>query len=310
VRGLDVSYVIATDRFETVRDVVRAVADQTIRDRIELVLVCPSEAELALEPEVSAGIGAVRVLEVESLVPVTEACAAGILGASAPLVFVGETHSFPEPDCLERLLATHARERYAAVMPLLVNGNPRRASSWANLMVTYRDWLAPASGEIASISTHNVCFRRDLLIGYGDRLAEMLDFGSGLDGELRAQGYGLLVEPAARLPHLNVATLGAWVADRFLVARIYADAKARRWSRPRRLAYSLAGPIIPALIVARVLRSQQWSHHRSSMPAGTLAGVVLSAVVIAAGEVAGYLTGSGSAPRRIAKYEVHRARYA
>ena len=31
----DVSYVIATDRFETVREVVRAVAAQTIRDRIE-----------------------------------------------------------------------------------------------------------------------------------------------------------------------------------------------------------------------------------------------------------------------------------
>jgi hypothetical protein len=177
-------------------------------------------------------------------------------------------------------------------------------------MVTYRDWLAPAGGEIAAISTHNVCFRRDLLVGYGDRLPEMLDFGSGLDAEFRAQGYGLLLEPAAELPHLNVATLGAWVADRFLVARIYADAKARRWSRTRRLAYALAGPIIPALIVVRVLRSQQWSHHRSSMPAGTLAGVLFSAVVIAAGEVAGYLTGSGSAPRRIAKYEVHRARYA
>ncbi len=305
-----VSYVVVTDRFDTVRDVVRAVAAQTVRDQIELVLVCPSEAELGLESELVAGIGSVRVVEAEPLAPITVPCAAGIAAASAPLVFVGETHSFPEPDCLERLLAAHARGNYAVVMPQLLNANAGRASSWANVFVTYRDWLPPAGGEVTSVSTHNGCFRRDLLVAYGARLPEMLDFGSGLDAEFRAQGYGLLLEPSARLPHLNVATLGGWIADRFLVARIYADAKARSWSRVRRLLYCLAGPLIAPLIVARVLRSPQWAEHRAAMPSGTLPGVVFSALVIAVGEMCGYVAGSGSAPRRIAKYEIHRARYA
>ena len=305
-----VSYVLATDRFETVRRVVRAIREQTISGSIELVLVCPSEQELGLEPDAVQGIGEVRVVEVDTLVPLSYPRAAGIQAASAAIVFVGETHSFPEPGCLETLLAAHRDGRYAVVMPAIVNGNPERASSWANLMVTYRHWLAPAErGEVENVSTYNGCFRRELLAAYGDRLPEMLEYGSGLDHELKAQGYALLLEPAATLRHLNVATMAAWLPDRFLGARIWSAARGRRWSRGRRLAYGLASPLIPFLLVARVLRSRQWAEHRGSMPAGTLAGVVLSALGIGVGEAAGYLTGSGSAPHRIAKYELHRDRY-
>lgn len=305
-----VSYVLATDRFETVREVARAIAAQTVAGAIELVLVCPSERELGLEPDAVHGIGDVRVLEVDTLVPLSRPRAAGIHASSAPIVFVGETHSFPEPSCLETLLAAHRDGHYAVVMPAIVNGNPERASSWANLMVTYRHWVPPAErGEVENVSTYNGCFRRELLVAYGDRLAEMLEYGSGLDRELKAQGYALLLEPAASLRHLNVATMAAWLPDRFLGARIWSAARARRWSRPRRLAYALTSPLVPFLLVARVLRSRQWAEHRSSMPAGTLAGLVVSALAIAVGEAAGYLTGSGTAPHRIAKYELHRNRY-
>jgi hypothetical protein len=305
-----VSYVLATDTFETVREVVRAVAGQTVKGAIELVLVCPSQHELGLEPEAVDGIGEVRVIEVGTLVPLSHPRAAGIHAASAPLVFVGETHSFPEPSCLETLLAAHREGHYAVVMPAIVNGNPERASSWANLMVTYRHWLAPAErGEVEEVSTYNGCFRRELLVAYGDRLPEMLEYGSGIDRELKAQGYGLLLEPAATLRHLNVARIGAWLPDRFLGAQIWGAARGRRWSLARRLAYALASPLIPLLLVARVLRSRQWADHRSSMPAGTLPGLVLSAVAIGIGEATGYLIGSRSAPSRVAKYELHRDRY-
>jgi hypothetical protein len=103
--SLELSYVVVTDTLETILDVVRAVAAQTIRDRIELVIVCPSERDLELDTAEIRGIGAVRVVEVGAVVPLSPPRAAGILAASCPLVFVGETHSFPAPDCLEALLA-------------------------------------------------------------------------------------------------------------------------------------------------------------------------------------------------------------
>jgi hypothetical protein len=308
--SLQLSYVVATDNFETIRDVVRAVADQTIADRVELVIVCPSERELGLPPAEVTGIGAVRVIESSPIIPMSPPRAVGIRACSCALVFIGETHSFPAPDCLGLLLAAHQSGDYAAVTPIIENGNPKRALSWASLMLTYRHWIAPAvRQEIEVLSTYNACFRREVLLAFGDQLPSMLDYGSGLDVEIRARGGHFLIEPAARLAHLNVATLEGWLPERFLSGRFWGNARSRRWSAARRMLYVLASPLLPVMIASRAIRSEQWVYHRSQVPKGTLAMLILSAIATAAGEVTAYVAGSGQTPVRLAEYELHRARY-
>jgi len=306
----ELSYVVATDTFETIRAVVRAVAEQTVRDRVELVIVCPSERELALDPAETETIGATTVVEAGTVVPLSRARALAIRRSSCPLVFIGETHSFPAPDCLELLMAAHSSGDYAVVIPMIENGNPEKALSWATLMLTYRHWIEPASrGEIDVVSTYNACFRRDVLLGFGDRLEAMLDYGSGLDVELRARGSRFLIEPAARLAHLNVAARNAWLPERFLAGRFWASTRSRRWPGARRAAYVLASPLIPFLIVGKAIRSPHWAHHRARMPRGTTGAVLRCAIATAAGEVTGYAVGGGRTPVRLAEYELHRTRY-
>ncbi len=308
--SLELSYVVVTDTFETIRGVIRALAAETVRDRIELVIACRSEQELCLDASLTSELGAVRIVEVESVIPLSPARAAAVHAASCPLVFIGETHSFPAPGCLEALLAAHASGDYAAVTPVVENANPDQALSWAGLMLTYRHWVEPVTrGEISELSTYNACFRRDLLLAFGDRLAPMLDYGSGLELDLRTAGGRFLIEPAARLAHLNVASLNGFLPERFLSGRFWGSARARRWSRARRLLYVAAAPVIPFLIAGKAVRSRQWAHHRRRMPRGTLGAVLACAVATAAGEVAGYLLGMGRTPVRLAEYELHRARY-
>ncbi len=307
---LALSYVVVTDTFETIRGVVRAVGAQTVSREIELVIVCRSETELALDRRATETIGAVRVLEVSEIMPISPARAVGIRATSAPLVFVGETHSYPAPDCMEALIAAHASDDYAVVTPVIENGNPRKAMSWAGLMLTYRHWIEPAArAEIDVIATYNACFRRSALVGFGDRLEAMLDYGSGLDVSLRADGGHLLIEPAARLKHLNVASFSGWLPERFLSGRFWGTARSRQWSPARRLLYTLAGPLLPFMIAGKPLRSPQWAYHRARVPAGTLALILLSAVVTAAGEVTGYVAGGGRSAIQLAEYEIHRSRY-
>jgi Glycosyl transferase family 2 len=306
---LDVSYVIPTDTFDTIRDAVHAVARQTIADRVELVLVCPSSRELQLGDVAVRGIGAVRVVEVGSVGELSAPRAAGIRAASCPLVFIGESHSFPAPDCLDHLVAAHRSGDYAAVMPVIENANPEKAGSWATLMLTYRDWLEPAQrGEIRRISTYNACLRRDLLLAFGDRLDSMLDYGSGLDADLVARGGRLLIDPSARVAHLNVAGRGLF-GERYLSGRFWAVGRARRWSKTRRLVYIAGAPLLPVVIAGKALRSTQWAHHREQMPRGTLAAILVMAVAAAAGEVTGYIAGAGRAPGMLSEYELHRERY-
>ncbi|MEP7344467.1 MAG: hypothetical protein ABI877_04345 [Gemmatimonadaceae bacterium] len=307
---LEMSYVVVTDTFGTIRDVVRAVATQTMASRVELVIVCPSSGELALEPLETAGIGAVRVIEAGTVIPLSPARAVGIRAAACDFVFVGETHSFPAPSCLEALLVSHKSGNYAAVIPVIENANPKKALSWASLMLTYRHWLEPATrANIDVLSTYNACFRRELLAGFGDRLEMMLEYGSGLDTELRQNGGSFLIEPAARLGHLNVAALHGWLPDRFLGGRFWGAARSQHWSAARRCLYALGAPLIPILTASRALRSTQWAYHRGTMPRWTLTAVIVGAIATAAGELTGYVAGGGRTPVTIAEYELHRTRY-
>jgi Glycosyl transferase family 2 len=308
--SLELSYVVVTDRFETIRDVVRAVAAQTISDSVELVIVCPSQRELAIDIAETAGIGQVLVVEFSPVVPLSSARNAGIRACSCPLVFVGETHSYPAPNCLAALLAAHRSGSYVVVSPVIENGNPVKALSWASLMLTYRHWLEPVERcEIGMVSTYNACFRRAALLEQGDDLARLLDYGSGLDVRLRASGGRFLIEPAARLAHLNIAAWRGWLPDRFLSGRFWASARSRDWPVSRKLLYFVAAPLLPAFIAGRALRSPQWAHHRARLPRGTLSLVVLGGIITAAGEAIGYVRGKGTSPARLAPYELHRTDY-
>ena len=308
--SLQLSYVVVTDTFATIRDVARAVRASSIAADVELVVVCPSERELGLNASETTGIGAVRIVEFGAVIPLSPPRAAGIRAATCELVFVGETHSFPAEGCLEALVAAHRSGDYAAVTPVIENANPEKALSWAGLMLTYRHWLEPAAREdIDVLSTYNACFRREALVEFGDRLTAMLDYGSGLDVMLRAGGGRFLMEPAARLLHLNIAALSGWLPERFLSGRFWATARSRNWSSARRLAYVLGAPLIPIMIAGRAIRSKQWAHYQQRMPRGTMVLVILSAVATAAGELAAYVAGEGRTPISLAEYELHRARY-
>lgn len=308
--SLQLSYIVVSDTFATIRNVVRAVRASSIASAVELVIVCPSERACELDSTETIGIGAVRLIEVGNIVPLSGARAAGIRAASCSLVFIGETHSFPAVGCLEALVVAHGSDEYVAVTPVIESANPRKALSWASLMLTYRHWIEPAVREDTHVlATYNACFRRDLLVRFGDRLEAMLDYGSGLDGEFRVRGGRFLIEPAARLTHLNIASLRGFLPDRFLSGRFWGTARSRHWSPARRLGYALGTPLIPIMIAGRAVRSKQWSYHRQLMPKGTLASLILGAVVTAAGELLAYVAGGGQAPTRLAEYELHRTLY-
>jgi hypothetical protein len=308
--SLSLSYVVVTDTFATITDVLRAVAGQTIRESIELVIVCPSMRELALDRSATAGIGAVRIVEAGAVIPLSPARAAGIRECTRDYVFIGETHSFPAPDCMEAILAAHRSGDYAAIAPVIENANPVKALSWAELVLTYRHWLQPAErAEVEVVSTYNASFRRQALLDLGDRLTQMLDYGSGLDVELRRRGGRFLIEPAARLGHLNIGAYSAWLQERFLSGRFWGAARSRHWPAGRRLFYTLGAPLIPLMIAGKALRSPQWAHHRGRMPRGAARLTMLSAVPTAAGEATAYVAGMGHTPVSLAEYELHRARY-
>ena len=305
--GPALSVVLVTDEFETVSRTVRYLGAQTIADRIELVLVAAGDLEP--DADATAAFHSTRLVRVGDIRSLSWARAPGIRAAAAPLVALGESHCFPEPEWAERFVAAH-QNGWAAVGPAVVNANPGTAVSWVNLLLDYSPWLAPTSGgELPDLPGHNSSYRRDLLLEYGDRLESMLEAETIMHQDLRARGHRLYQEPTALAAHLNVTRTSSWIGERFQTGRRFASARSHGWPVWRRLAYAAGSPLIPLVRARRILgdiRRIDASRHLGGR------GFLLFAfalAVSAVGELVGYVRGSGDSMYALSRIELHKERH-
>lgn len=305
--------VLATDTYETVRPVIRHLREQSERARLEVVIVAPLPPE-ALDAHRSEldGFAAARLIPVASSVGLAGARARGIRAATAPLVFIGETHTYPQPGWAAALLAAF-EEPWATVVPAITNANPNGPVSWAAYVSDYGRWgEGQPKGEIPEALIYNAAYRRAALLELGDGLEAALDtYSEALWPALRARGHRACFEPAARIAHLNVGRLGPYVHEKLLAGFILGSLRAARWPWWRRLAYALASPLIACVLAARLREPLRRIGRAHRLPSGTAALVLAGAVLRAIGEAVAY-TGAApaSAEARMTEIELHKVAYA
>ena len=115
--ALRLSIVLATDTYETLRPVIRSLRRQIDREHLEIVIIALGESLGQINLAQLDGFGAVRVVAISTPLSLPRARAAGVRAASTPIVFVGETHCFPEPDMCSRLLAGFTDEQLCSRRP-------------------------------------------------------------------------------------------------------------------------------------------------------------------------------------------------
>ena len=142
---------ITPDSFETIRRTIGCLTRQSAHDRIELVIIAPTSANIEVDRALVAPLAGVQVVRLASLTPSGPARAAGIRAARAPVVAFGEEHCFPAPPWAQALIDAH-RGDYAAVGPAMHNANPETIVSWADLLIGYGPWVAPVATRGARIS--------------------------------------------------------------------------------------------------------------------------------------------------------------
>jgi glycosyltransferase involved in cell wall biosynthesis len=302
----EMSVVIVTDRYQTIHQTLSHLKTQTVKARLEIVIVAPSAEQLALDEVELKDFLQVRVVAIGVLQSLSWARAAGVRQASAPVVGFVESHSYPAPGWAEGLIEAH-RQPWAAVGPAVNNANPKTGISWANFLLDYGRWLEPATaGEIDDLPGHNSSYKRQVLLDYGSELEAMLEAESMLHWDLRAKGYRLYLEPKAKIVHLNISRLSSWIPERFHAGRRFAAARARLWSPLRRLLYTGGAPLIPLVRLPRILedirRSARW---RDVLPK-VLPALLVSLSVSAVGEMIGYAFGSGDSMEKLARLELNK----
>jgi len=288
---------------------LRALRAQTVRHRLELVIVAPS-ASITLDPDMAEGFAGVQVIGFGDVTSSSNrARVAGIRVARAPIVALAEDHSFPEPGWAEALLAGHAEGTWAAVGPVVCNANPATAVSWANFLLEYGPWTESAQrGAATHLPGHNSSYRRGLLLAYGDKLETMMEAESILQWDLRHHGHQLLLEPAARTHHLNFSKLSSSIKLRFNGGRQFAAVRSAEWPLLKRLLYVLGAPLIPLVRLRRsVALLVRWPARRGLLP--RVLPVLAAAVALDGfGEMVGYAAGPGSSSSHLGGIEFDRRR--
>jgi hypothetical protein len=309
--GPALSVVLVTDRVATIRRVLAALRSQTASGRIELVLVSLSGEPLAVETEDLQAFASCLIVVPETPLTLAEGRAAGVRAAGAPFVHIGETHAFPRPDWAAVLIASLGGE-WAAVVSGLGNANPRSVISWSNLIVDYGPWLEhlPA-GVITRVPPYNTAFERGFALAALTRREDVFSPSFDVSALLRSEGHRILFQPGATLEHVNVSVVRHWLAQRYVAAYVRTAERSRGWRRRRRLAYALAGPLLPAVLFARLVEPFLAARRTGQLPRLTVPAMLLGVVAVACGEVAAFVRGvSPEKARRADTFELHKCDFA
>jgi len=304
----EISVVLVTDGAGAVTEVVEHLRRQTIRDRLELVLATDDPDGVASGDFDDGRLAAVRIVGVETITPLAVARADAVRAASAPYVFLGETHTFPEPEMLERLLEAH-RAGWGRVAPLLENANPRNVWSWAGFLLDYGRFAGPATSAEARAPVYNCSYLRSHLLDL-EPLGRLLEGGSTLNDDLARAGCRSFRVGDARLAHLNVATPSGLIRERYLVGRAIGGRLSRHWPLWRRVVYVAGAPLIPLVLASRTLRAEGMRDRVRASPRMTLTAMLLGLVLRAAGEAVAYAAGPGAAESGLEEMEIHKRRWA
>lgn len=298
---------ITPDSYQNLATTIRFLRAQTIRERIEIVIVAPCSESLGLkrdELQVFAGVQVVTLGEIRSI---GASYAAGVRRATAPIVVFGEDHSFPRPDWAERLVQAH-QQPWAVVGPRVCNANPGSKVARADYLIAYGQWgdSIPA-GEMEHLPGHNSSYKRALLLEYGSHLDDMLEAESVLHWDLRRKGHHLYLETAARTSHMNFSRFSSWTITQFQAGLVFAAFRAynEHWPLSRRLFFALAAPLIPFVRLRRIMKLPGNLGGRRNLLPILIFGLGLDSL----GQMLGYALGRTLAAHRFTYFEFKRVKH-
>ncbi len=309
----ELSVVLVTpDGYAEIEATVRSLRAQTIARRVELVVVAPTASRVRIPDAHAADMHGLRVVEIGPLTSLAAARAGAVHHATAPVVAFAEDHSFPEPGWAAALVAAHARG-YTGVAPEMKNGNPVSGLSWAAMFLHFGGAVEPGDGFEADYpaASHNMSYRRDVLLELGDGLGDLMLAELFLHEALRARGHRLWVEPMACTRHVNISRLLPALRHAWLGGRLYGGLRIGfgTWTLSRRVLYAGGSPLIPLLRLRRVVpEMRRTKSGRATLPRA-LAPMIVILAAHALGEAAGYLFGLGNTKVDYSELETRRDRY-
>jgi len=221
----------------------------------------------------------------ESLVP--HLWRDGVLAATTDRVMLTNTQCLPTAAWIRRLAGIDL-DRYVAVGGPIDNDPAPDPVRWAVFFLRYLRFAPPAAGEVDDVAADNAAYRRSEILRHPDLLGIGL-WEPSFHERFLAAGLKMAIDPGLLLTYRGDDRPGRFMAHRFAHGREYGYARAKDAPRLRRLALLAASPLVPLLLVARIIaRTRGRPAYRARLPAA-LPWLAAFSAAWGAGEALGYL---------------------
>lgn len=212
--------------------------------------------------------------------------------ASKESVAVIEDHVVVPPGWARALLDAQTPDS-PVVGGAVDNAATERLVDWAAFLCEYSQSLPPLpAGKSDWLTGNNVVYPRTLLQKHR-RVVESGAWENQLHDAIKADGVALTCVPSIVVGHKMHYTVGLYMSQRFLYSRSYAGTRARGQSLPKRLIMAAASVALPPVLLKRIVSRVRPRAPYSAKLGKTLPLIALFVVAWAAGEMVGYVLGSG-----------------
>ncbi|MDZ4762164.1 MAG: hypothetical protein SGJ21_13950 [Alphaproteobacteria bacterium] len=177
----------------------------------------------------------------------------GILRARGKHVALTSAHCLPSPDWVATLLAADLQKNVGVggVIELDPRCSPVHKSIY---LLRYLAFAPPQRARaVADIAADNAIYRRAEIMAHPQLLAKGF-WEPSFHRRFATEGLSLCVAPAIRVGYRGRELAGDFARQRLQHGREYGESRSRALPLLRRVAYLLASPLVPFVILTRVTR--------------------------------------------------------
>ncbi|MEO8454766.1 MAG: hypothetical protein ABI454_06375 [Sphingomicrobium sp.] len=221
----------------------------------------------------------------ETLVP--SLWSEGILRARGSRVALTTGQFVPADDWLERLRAADL-DRWVGVGGAIDNDPAASARNWALFFLRYSAFAPPLpAGETEEIAADNAVYDRAAILEHPD-LLRLGFWEPSFHRRFRAAGKKLALDPKLLVVHHGTVSGRSFARQRYLHGRAYGIERAERASFVRNLLLLLSSPLVPPLLLLRIVDRIIRRPRYRAMLFTAFPWLVRFTFAWAAGEAAGY----------------------
>ena len=217
---------------------------------------------------------------------------AGAKASRGRVVAITEDQCIPPPRWCANIIEAH-RAPYAAIGGPVDKQTPDRRLHWAIYLRELGTFMPPmAEGPAHALTDCNVTYKRAALEAIASAWAHGFH-----EPEVHAalarygESAALWLSPALLTMQQRTLLLGPALAERYAFGRLYGGLRVAAVSPGKRIALILLSPLLPILLVARVVLGVLRKRRHIGACLAALPYITLFAVVWGWGEFAGYVTG-------------------